>query len=162
MNKKKIKIAIVSWLNGKVLFEYETEDNTLKKTLEKAVEGGANLWRADLRETNLREANLREADLWEAKNLNSDYTDFWWHVHHQELVEQLTEPVRARINYIKKGKPKDEIELRLKLLKPVLGDIPTTKAGWKKLHKVECGCGYDFKKKTIFTKKNGLVKKEVL
>ena len=88
--------------------------------------------------------------------LDSDQTDFWWHIHHETLVEQLTEPVRARINYIKKDKPKDEIELRLKLLKPVLGKIPTTQRGWDALHKKECGCGWNGK--TIFTKKNGLVK----
>lgn len=28
----------------------------------------------------------------------------------------------------------------------------------KTLHKKECGCGYDFKRKTIFTKKNGFKK----
>ena len=135
---------------------------------------GANLWRADLwgadlrgadlrgadlrganlRGANLWGANLRGADLWGAKNINSDQTDYWWHIHHQELYEYLTEPIRARINYIKENKPKDEIELRLRLLKPVLGKIPTTEAGWKKLHKIECPkCPYDYKKKTIFPDK---------
>ena len=168
---KKIKIQITSWLNGSVLFEYEAVDNTMKKTVEAAVKGFADLGYADLRYANLGYANLSFADLGSAnlgyadlryanlgyaKNLNSDATDFWWHVHHQELVEQLTEPVRARINYIKKDKPQDEIELRLKLLKPVLGEIPTTKKGWNDLHKEECGCGWNGK--TIFTKKNGLEK----
>ena len=119
---------------------------------------GADLRYADLRGADLRGANLRGADLRGAKNIKGDYTDFWWHVHHSILVEQLTMPVRARINYIKKEKPKDEIELRLKLLRPVLGDIPTTQKGWETLHKKECGCGWDSKKQTIFTKKNGLVK----
>ena len=114
----------------------------------------ANLRSANLRYANLRSANLRSANLRYAKNINSDQTDYWWHIHHQELVEYLTEPIRARINYIKQNKPKNEIELRLKLLKPVLGKIPTTQAGWKKLHKKECGCGWNGK--TIFTKKNGL------
>jgi hypothetical protein len=117
---------------------------------------GADLCGADLRDAKLCGADLRDAKLCGAKNINDDYTDFWWHIHHEVLVEQLSEPVRARINYIKSDKPKDEVELRLKLLKPVLGKIPTTKTGWNALHKKECGCGWN--NKTIFTKKNGLVK----
>ena len=155
----KIKIEIKHWITGAVLFEYESENNTIKDTLVKAVARGAdlrdaNLRGADLWGANLRDANLRDASLRDAKNLNSDYTDFWWHIHHEQLYEYLTEPIRARINYIKENKPKDEIELRLKLLKPVLGKIPTTEAGWKKLHKIECPkCPWDYKKKTIFPKK---------
>ena len=160
----KIKIQIKHYLTGSVLFEYEKENNTIKDTLVEAVARGADLWGADLRGADLRGANLRGAnlwganlrgaDLWGAKNINSDQTDYWWHIHHQELYEYLTEPIRARINYIKENKPKDEIELRLRLLKPVLGKIPTTEAGWKKLHKIECPkCPYDYKKKTIFPDK---------
>ena len=44
---------------------------------------------------------------------------WYWHVHHDRIVEQLTAPVQERIDYIKKNKPKDEIETRLRLLKPV-------------------------------------------
>ena len=137
---KKIKIEIKSWLNGSVLFEYESNDNTIKQTLEKAVSKGANL----------RYADLRDADLRDAKNINSDQTDYWWHIHHERLYEYLTEPIRARINYIKKEKLKEEVELRLKLLKPVLGKIPTTEKGWEALHKKECDCAWDGK--TIFPK----------
>ena len=150
----KIKIEIKHWLNGSVLFEYEKENNTLRDTVLEAIKSSADLSSADLRSANLSYANLHYANLRYAKNINSDQTDYWWHIHHQELVEYLTEPIRARINYIKQNKPKNEIELRLKLLKPVLGKIPTTQAGWKKLHKKECGCGWNGK--TIFTKKNGL------
>src|SRR3990167_5169723 len=184
IKKKKIKIQIVSWLNGSVLFEYESNDNTIKQTLEKAVSknanlGGANLrnadlWDADLRGANLRSAdlrdadlrganlggaNLRNADLWGAnlrgaKNISSDQTDYWWHIHHETLYEYLTEPIRARINYIKKEKPKKEVELRLKLLKPVLGKIPTTEKGWEALHQRECkDCSWNSKQQTIFPKK---------
>ena len=138
---KKIRVEITSWLNESVLFEYESKDNTLKQTLEKAVNKGANLWGADLRG---------------AKNINSDQTDYWWHIHHERLYEYLTEPIRARINYIKKEKPKGEIELRLKLLKPVLGKIPTTEKGWEALHKKECkdcpwrdGTTFPDKKKSV-------------
>jgi hypothetical protein len=110
---------------------------------------GANLYGADLYGANLYGADLYGADLYGAKNLNSDATDFWWHVHHEVLVEHLTEPVRARINYITNNKPDDEIEIRLKLLKPVLGKIPNTEKGWERLHKKECkGCPWDGK--TIF------------
>ena len=126
---------------------------------------------------------------------------FYWHIHHDILLEPLTEPLKNRIRFIKEEKPKDEIELRLKLIKPVKGDLPKNlvearqklnEAGqkyikarqklneaWQKyieagqkydkvrqkclpqlkaLHKKECGCGYDFKRNTIFTKENGLKK----
>jgi len=49
---------------------------------------------------------------------------FAWHVHHNVLIEPLTEPIENRIKYIKKFKPKNEIELRLKLLKVVKGELP--------------------------------------
>ncbi len=164
----KIKIEIKHWVTGVVLFEYEKEDNTLRETILEAIKSSANLRYADLRSADLRYANLssanlsyanlRYADLSSAnlsyaKNITDDYIDFWWHLHHEILYELLTEPLRARINYIKKEKPENEIELRLKLIKPVLGDIPTSQKGWEKLHKIECGCGWDGK--TIFTKKNG-------
>ena len=115
---------------------------------------GADLWRADLQGADLQGANLRGADLQGAKNIEGDYTDFWWHVHHEVLVEQLTEPLRARINYIKANKPKNEIETRLKLLKPVLGQIPTTEKGWERLHKKEClkDCPWLKGQGTIFPK----------
>jgi hypothetical protein len=65
---KKIKIEIKSWINGSVLFEYESEDNTIRKTLEEAANSGAdlrvaNLSGADLSGANLRDANLRVANL---------------------------------------------------------------------------------------------------
>ena len=141
MSKTKVQagVKILNWITGSVI--YESEKTTVRDAVIDA---------------NLYGANLRGANLRGAKNIIGDYTDFWWHVHHEILVEPLTEPLRARINYIKKDKPNDEIELRLKLLTPVLGDIPTTKKGWDALHKKECGCGWNGK--TIFTKKNGLAK----
>ena len=142
----KIKIEIKHWATGAVLFEFEKEGNTLRDTIVEA-----NLRGADLRGADLRGANLYEADLYGAKNINSDQTDFWWHVHHEKLVEYLTEPVRSRINYIKKEKSKNEIEIRLRLLKPVLGDIPNTEKGWERLHRKECkNCPWNGK--TIFVK----------
>ena len=49
---------------------------------------------------------------------------FYWHIHHDILLEPLTEPLKNRIEYIKNNKSKNEIELRLKLLKPVKGKLP--------------------------------------
>ena len=49
---------------------------------------------------------------------------FYWHIHHDTLVETLTEPIENRIKYIKENKPKSEIALRLKLLRPVKGKLP--------------------------------------
>ena len=162
----KVKIEIKHWVTGAVLFEFEKENNTLVDTIKEANLRGANLRGADLRGANLYGANLRGADLYGAnlygadlygadlygaKNLNSDQTDFWWHVHHEKLVEHLTEPVRARINYIKKEKPREEVEIRLRLLKPVLGKIPNTEKGWERLHKKECkDCPWNGR--TIFPK----------
>ena len=77
----KIKLNIKNRYTGKVLFEYETENNTMSKTVEAAVEDNANLRSADLRHADLsyadlRSANLRYADLSYADlsyaNLRSD------------------------------------------------------------------------------------------
>ena len=54
---KKVKIQIKS-IFGNVLFEYEKENNTLKDTLEEAINS-----KADLSGANLRWANLSNADL---------------------------------------------------------------------------------------------------
>ena len=53
------KIKITNRWTGSVLFEHEEENNTLKKTVEKAIEQEANLEGAYLRGANLRGANLR-------------------------------------------------------------------------------------------------------
>ena len=57
-----MKIQIKS-VFGRIIFEYETENNTLKKTVEKAVERSADLSSADLRSADLSSANLSSADL---------------------------------------------------------------------------------------------------
>ena len=64
----KVKFEIKNRWTGSVLFEYEKENNTLKDTVEKAVEedaylGGAKLEGADLEGAKLRGANLEGADL---------------------------------------------------------------------------------------------------
>ena len=152
---KKIKIEIKHWITGSILFEYEVEDNTLVKTIRGANLRGANLRGANLWGANLRGANLRGANLWRAKNLN-----LYWHIHHQILVEKLNESLKNRIEYIKKEKgkteTKEQIKLRLKLLKKVKTkptDWPNTEKGWERLHRIECkNCPWDGK--TIFGRKD--------
>ncbi len=51
-------------------------------------------------------------------------TKIYWHIHHDRLWEPLTEPLAERIKYIKGNKPPAEIELRLRLLKPITGRLP--------------------------------------
>ena len=58
--KTKIKIESIF---GKLLFEHEAEDNTIKKTLEEAVKNCANLRGANLGGANLGDANLGDANL---------------------------------------------------------------------------------------------------
>jgi len=60
---------------------------------------------------------------------------FAWHVHHDVLLEPLIETLKNRIAYIKDNKPEDEIATRLRLLKPVVGGLPTAVA--------EAGKAYD-------------------
>ena len=80
MEKKKIKIEIKNLWTGKVLFEYEKEDNTVKDTLIEAVKKdaylrGAELRGADLRGADLRDAYLRGADLRGADLRGADLRD---------------------------------------------------------------------------------------
>ncbi len=49
---------------------------------------------------------------------------FYWHIHHGRLLETLNGPLKNRIDYIKKYKPKEEVAVRLKLMKPVKGKVP--------------------------------------
>ena len=61
--KSKIEIKSI-W--GKLLFEFEKEDNTIKDTVEEAVKNGANLTGANLTGVNLTGANLYRANLYRA------------------------------------------------------------------------------------------------
>jgi len=47
----------------------------------------------------------------------------FWHVHHDYLCEYCYD-YDERVEYIKKNKPKNEIETRLRLMKPVKGKLP--------------------------------------
>ncbi len=42
--------------------------------------------------------------------------DYYWHLHHTQLFEEEAEPVRQRIEFIKRNKPKGEQSTRLRLL----------------------------------------------
>ena len=53
-------------------------------------------------------------------------TKFYWHVHHEQLVEIALEPIKNRIKYIKEQKPEEERATRLRLLKPVKGVLPAS------------------------------------
>lgn len=50
-------------VSGSLLFKYECENNTIKKTLEEAVMKGVDLHSADLSNTDLNDANLCDANL---------------------------------------------------------------------------------------------------
>ena len=98
---------------------------------------------------------------------------FYWHVHHDVLLEYCYN-YQGRVGYIKENKPKNEIETRLRLFKPVKGKLPEdiVKAGQKyekaiqqkyyetiekhssfikNLHRKECGCKEWDGKEIIFT-----------
>ena len=47
-----------------------------------------------------------------------------WHVHHDVLAEPVWGSVRSRVKHIKRYKPKEEIAIRLSLLKPIKGALP--------------------------------------
>ena len=70
----KIKIQIKSVL-GKVLFELEKENNTIKETLEQAIKENANLEYANLEYANLENANLENANLESANLENANLND---------------------------------------------------------------------------------------
>ena len=60
---KQIKIEIKNRWTGSILFEYLSENNTIKKTVSEAIKSEAYLCEAYLCEAYLCEADLREADL---------------------------------------------------------------------------------------------------
>ena len=62
-----IKLQIKNRFTGSLIFEYESEKNTIKETLLEAIKS-----KADLRGANLREANLYGADLYGANLYGAD------------------------------------------------------------------------------------------
>src|SRR3990167_10022876 len=49
---------------------------------------------------------------------------WYWHIHHDIFAEPLTAPIEKRIAFIKANKPKEEVETRLRLLKPIKALLP--------------------------------------
>lgn len=47
-------------------------------------------------------------------------SDLYWHVHHDVLIEYCYD-AEERITYIESSKPPEEVETRLRLMKPVQG-----------------------------------------
>ena len=70
--KTKIEIKSVS---GKLLFEYEKENNTVKDTLLKAIERKTDLYNANLRDADLKGIDLRDADLRDADLYGANLCD---------------------------------------------------------------------------------------
>jgi hypothetical protein len=69
-----MKIEIKHFSSLKVLFSFESENNTIKKTVEQAVKKGAYIRGADLRGADLRGADLTYADLTYADLTDADLT----------------------------------------------------------------------------------------
>ena len=66
-----MKTIQIKNIKNEIIYEHTAEGNTIKLTIEKAVDKkinlcGANLYRANLYRANLREANLYGADLYGA------------------------------------------------------------------------------------------------
>lgn len=71
------EIIIISWRTRRIIFSYECEDNTIKKTVEEAVRrkislAFADLTCLDLSGVDLRNADLRWADLSDTNLLGAD------------------------------------------------------------------------------------------
>jgi hypothetical protein len=57
------------------------------------------------------------------KNMTSQKSGMFWHIHHDRLVE-WSDNIDERIDYIKKEKPSNEVEIHLRLMKRVNGKLP--------------------------------------
>ena len=73
-----MKIEIKS-IFGSLLFEHNSENNTIKETIKEADLREANLREADLREADLSGADLREADLSEVNGVDCAQLNFSSH-----------------------------------------------------------------------------------
>src|SRR3989304_5015038 len=65
-----------------------------------------------------------EAKACRAAFADSKVGDAVWCVHHETLIETLTEPPENRIAFILSDKPKGEQARRLREFRPVLGPLP--------------------------------------
>ena len=55
--------------------------------------------------------------------MSNNRQGFFWHVHHETLIEWC-HGYNERAEYIRIGKPKNERKTRLRLFKPVKGNLP--------------------------------------
>ena len=76
-------------------------------------------------------------------------TVYYWHLHHEALVEVLDGSILARVDYIRRRKPHYEQVTRLRWMTPVLlpaEGAPVTAQGWEELHAQQHeGCPWDGK-----------------
>ena len=101
----KVKFEIKNRWTGSILFKYEKEDNTLKKTVEEAVREGTDLREAYLVGADLEGANLKGADL-EGADLRGVYiymSDS--EINSEEIVKTFEEKNNIKITefYINKN-----------------------------------------------------------
>ena len=74
---------------GKLLFEFEKEDNSIKGTLLEAVKQKADLRYANLRGADLRYANLRDANLCDADLCDADLRCMETTTYTNNLIEDI-------------------------------------------------------------------------
>jgi len=74
MLSKKVKIEIKHRFSGSILFEYESVDNTVAKTVMEAIKQYADLRYADLTSADLRSADLTSANLTSANLTSANLT----------------------------------------------------------------------------------------
>jgi hypothetical protein len=48
----------------------------------------------------------------------------WWCIHHEVILEPLTEPIENRVRFIRERKAAHEVETRLRAMRPVKGPLP--------------------------------------
>ena len=47
-----------------------------------------------------------------------------WLIHHRVIVERSTEPLARRVDFVRTFKPRNEVPIRLKWMRPVKGKLP--------------------------------------
>jgi hypothetical protein len=48
----------------------------------------------------------------------------WWCIHHEVMLEPLTEPIVNRVTFIRECKANHEVETRLRAMRPAVGSFP--------------------------------------
>lgn len=94
-----------------------------------------------------REIGTIEQELAECLAEIAKYPDakWFWCLHHEQLCEELTEPVKNRIGYIQKHKPEEEQTVRFRNLRPVKNPAHLEKA-WAEYNKVAAAAWAEYNK----------------